>query len=67
MCYCNPAHVEEIEKNFKTTLEKQNTLEEWAEWLYSVVDQVLAEYCNRPLNELIVSAKDFLLKWSFYR
>jgi regulatory factor X 1/2/3 len=52
---------------FQANLGKQKTLDQWAEWLEAVVDQILAPYHDKPLPEIAHVAKQFLLKWSFYR
>lgn len=47
------------------TLQQQNSLEQWAEWLQGVVDQVLKPYEGKP--NFSTAARQFLLKWSFYK
>uniref|UniRef100_A0A914VAJ1 RFX-type winged-helix domain-containing protein n=1 Tax=Plectus sambesii TaxID=2011161 RepID=A0A914VAJ1_9BILA len=66
VCKCDPLLVEQLQTNFKANLGKQKTLEQWAEWLEAVVDQVLASYHDKSLHEIANVAKQFLLKWSFY-
>ncbi len=51
----------------QANLSKQLQLEEWAQWLEAVVDQVLAPYHDKPIEQLAHAGKSFLLKWSFYR
>lgn len=65
MCQCDTALVERLEEDFKCTLQQQNSLEEWANWLKSVVDEVLKPHEGKP--SYIKAARQFLLKWSFYR
>jgi regulatory factor X 1/2/3 len=67
VCGCHHVLVEQLEKNFKANLGKQLQLEEWAQWLEAVVDQVLAPYHDKPIEQLAHAGKSFLLKWSFYR
>lgn len=43
----------------------QNSLEQWASWLEGVVDQVLKQH--EGTEEFPKAARQFLLKWSFYR
>lgn len=64
MCQCNPANVQKLEGEFKTALQQQNTLEQWATWLGQVVDNALVAYCGKPEYER--AARQFLLNWSFY-
>ena len=47
------------------TLQQQNSLEQWARWLENVVDLVLQPYDGKP--DFPKAARQFLLKWSFYR
>jgi len=54
-----------LETDFKNTLQQQNSLEEWATWLKSVVDNCLKQYRDTP--NFTKEARQFLLKWSFYR
>lgn len=53
-----------LENEFKSALQQQNTLEQWAEWLRHVVDSILDEYEGQPTFPK--AARQFLLKWSFY-
>lgn len=50
-------------QNYFTLL--QNSLEKWAEWLEGVVNKVLASTEGTPAYPK--AARQFLLKWSFYR
>ncbi len=43
----------------------QADLETWAGWLQSVVDKALKPYENKP--DFTKAARQFLLRWSFYR
>ncbi|KAH8035399.1 hypothetical protein HPB51_005123 [Rhipicephalus microplus] len=65
VCQCDDSLVRQLEQDFKLTLQQQTSLEQWAAWLDSVVDQVLEPFQGRP--ELPRAARQFLLKWSFYR
>lgn len=47
------------------TLQQQSTLEQWAAWLDNVMMQALKPYEGRP--SFPKAARQFLLKWSFYR
>lgn len=64
VCQCDPANVQKLEAEFKSTLQQQSTLEEWASWLRQVVDNSLAAYRGKP--EFERAARQFLLNWSFY-
>uniref|UniRef100_A0AAV2LHM6 RFX-type winged-helix domain-containing protein n=1 Tax=Knipowitschia caucasica TaxID=637954 RepID=A0AAV2LHM6_KNICA len=65
VCQCEDAMVQRLEQDFKMTLQQQNSLEQWALWLDSVVTQVLKPFENNPVT-LPKAAKAFLLNWSFY-
>lgn len=56
--------VQRLEADFKVTLQQQNSLEDWAIWLKSVVTQVLKPFEEKPT--FAKAARQFLLKWSFY-
>ncbi|XP_021333071.1 MHC class II regulatory factor RFX1 isoform X1 [Danio rerio] len=64
VCGCEDGVVQQLERDFKQTLQNQNSLEEWAAWLNEVVSLVLKPYTNSPAFPK--AAKLFLLKWSFY-
>lgn len=64
MCQCDPLNVQKLEAEFKTALQLQNTLEQWATWLRQVVDNSLLAYRGKP--EFEKAARQFLLNWSFY-
>lgn len=65
MSQCDTNLVRRLEEDFKITLQQQNSLEEWANWLKGVVDEVLKPYIGK--RSYIKAARQFLLKWSFYR
>uniref|UniRef100_A0A1A8NRP2 Regulatory factor X, 1b (Influences HLA class II expression) n=1 Tax=Nothobranchius rachovii TaxID=451742 RepID=A0A1A8NRP2_9TELE len=65
VCQCEDRVVQQLEQDFKATLQQQNSLEQWATWLDSVVSQVLKPY-EQNLAALPKAAKVFLLNWSFY-
>lgn len=54
-----------FESDFKLTLQQQNSLEQWASWLKNVVKSALRPYEGKP--NFSKAARQFLLKWSFYR
>ncbi|XP_033116310.1 transcription factor RFX3-like isoform X1 [Anneissia japonica] len=64
VCQCEDQMVQRLEQDFKTTLQQQNSLEQWAAWLEGVVTQVLKPHENSP--NFAKAARQFLLKWSFY-
>ncbi|XP_044018453.1 DNA-binding protein RFX2 isoform X1 [Aphidius gifuensis] len=64
VCQCDYTVVQRLEADFKVTLQQQNSLEQWAIWLKSVVTQVLKPYEGKPT--FAKAARQFLLKWSFY-
>jgi len=57
--------VQRLEADFKVTLQQQNSLEDWAIWLKGVVTQALKPHEEKPT--FAKAARQFLLKWSFYR
>lgn len=65
MCQCDDTVVQHLEQDFKKTLQQQNSLEQWAVWLEGVVNQVLKQHEGSP--NFPKAARQFLLKWSFYR
>ncbi|XP_013882325.1 MHC class II regulatory factor RFX1 isoform X2 [Austrofundulus limnaeus] len=65
VCQCEDHVVQQLEQDFKATLQQQNSLEQWATWLDGVVSQVLKPYENNAAA-LPKAAKVFLLNWSFY-
>ncbi|XP_063982439.1 DNA-binding protein RFX2 isoform X2 [Diachasmimorpha longicaudata] len=64
VCQCDYTVVQRLEADFKMTLQQQNSLEQWAVWLKSVVTQVLKPYEGK--TTFAKAARQFLLKWSFY-
>jgi hypothetical protein len=65
VCQCDDSMVQQLEQDFKKTLQAQNSLEQWAIWLEGVVNQVLKQHEGNP--NFPKAARQFLLKWSFYR
>lgn len=65
MCQCDQELVNMTQNSFKAYLENEHTLEEWGEWLEELVTTVLSQY--RGQENFTHSARQFLLKWSFYR
>lgn len=57
--------VQKLEQDFKLTLQQQSSLDQWASWLDNVVTQVLKHHEGSP--SFPKAARQFLLKWSFYR
>ncbi|XP_053394041.1 DNA-binding protein RFX2-like isoform X4 [Mercenaria mercenaria] len=64
VCQCDDSMVQQLEQDFKKTLQAQNSLEQWAIWLEGVVNQVLKQHEGNP--NFPKAARQFLLKWSFY-
>lgn len=50
---------------FRQTLQHHLWLEEWATWLENIVSKTLEPYEGKPAYPK--AARQFLLKWSFYR
>lgn len=65
VCQCDHDIVARFEQDFKLTLQQQNSLEQWASWLKNVVKSALKPYEGKP--NFSKAARQFLLKWSFYR
>ena len=65
VCQCDESVVQRLEQDFKVTLQQQSSLDQWAAWLDNVVSQVLKPHQGSP--SLPKAARQFLLKWSFYR
>ncbi|VDL84825.1 unnamed protein product [Nippostrongylus brasiliensis] len=68
---CDSLMVHHIHNAFKDNLQKMAPMEEWAEWLESIVDQVepvkiLAKYHDKPVKVISEIGKQFLLNWSCY-
>ncbi|KAK7101164.1 DNA-binding protein RFX2-like isoform X3 [Littorina saxatilis] len=64
VCQCEDSVVQQLEQDFKKTLKQGNSLEQWAVWLETVVNQVLKPHEGSP--NFPKAARQFLLKWSFY-
>lgn len=65
MCQCDESVVQRLEQDFKVTLQQQSSLDQWATWLDNVVTQVLKPH--QGSRGFPKAARQFLLKWSFYR
>lgn len=65
VCQCDHEVVARFESDFKLTLQQQNSLEQWASWLKNVVKTALKPFEGKP--NFSKAARQFLLKWSFYR
>ncbi|XP_057300076.1 DNA-binding protein RFX2-like isoform X2 [Hydractinia symbiolongicarpus] len=64
VCQCDESLITKLEQDFKTTLAQQQSLEQWAQWLESVVGAVLESHEGR--DSYPKAARHFLLNWSFY-
>jgi regulatory factor X 1/2/3 len=64
VCQCEEGMVSGVEQDFKLTLQKETSLEDWAKWLDTVVSQALKQHDGSP--SFSKAARQFLLKWSFY-
>ncbi|RUS79241.1 hypothetical protein EGW08_012971 [Elysia chlorotica] len=64
VCQCEDSLVQQLEQDFKNTLKQGNSLEQWAQWLEGVVNQVLKPHEGN--ENFPKAARQFLLKWSFY-
>uniref|UniRef100_A0A8R1E0B6 RFX1-4/6/8-like BCD domain-containing protein n=1 Tax=Caenorhabditis japonica TaxID=281687 RepID=A0A8R1E0B6_CAEJA len=66
ICGCDSVMVHHVNNAFKDNLQRMSSMEVWAEWLESIVDQVLAKYHDKPASVVANVGKQFLLNWSFY-
>lgn len=65
VCQCSDATVSQLEQDFKSILQKQSSLEEWAQWLDTVVTSILLPLEGNSLA-YTRAAHQLILKWSFY-
>jgi len=65
VCGCDEVLILQLEEDFKLTLQNKSSLEDWAQWLRQLVDKLLQEHVEKP--NFASHARQFLLKWSFYR
>ncbi|CAD5211382.1 unnamed protein product [Bursaphelenchus okinawaensis] len=63
---CDPDLVRTIVSDFKDKLFSHSTMEEWAQWIEKVLDQVMAKYHDKAPEVQVKVAKKFMLRWSFY-
>ena len=63
VCQCEEGIVSQIERDFKQTLQRKTSLEDWSVWLDNVVTHALKAFEGAEFSE---AARQFLLKWSFY-
>lgn len=64
VCQCDEALITKLEQDFKQTLAQQQSLEQWAHWLETVVAMVLEQHQGQDTYPK--AARQFLLNWSFY-
>lgn len=64
VCQCDQGLISRLENDFKQTLAQQQSLEQWAQWLESVVAMVLEQHQGHSTYPK--AARQFLLNWSFY-
>lgn len=64
VCQCDSEMVLTLEREYKSTLQNQASLEKWTEWLNRIVDKTLSPYENKP--EFTKVARQLLLRWSYY-
>ncbi|XP_061456521.1 DNA-binding protein RFX2 isoform X2 [Rhineura floridana] len=64
VCQCEEGLVQKLEQDFKLTLQRQSSLDQWASWLDNVVTHVLKHHEGGA--DFPKAARQFLLKWSFY-
>jgi len=65
VCQCSEYSVRNIETKFKDFLQGEHSLEEWRDWLEKILDETLGSYEGKESYSR--AARNFLLKWSFYR
>ncbi|XP_059097797.1 DNA-binding protein RFX2-like isoform X2 [Tigriopus californicus] len=64
VCQCDSKMFITLERECKSTLQNQASLEKWTEWLNRIVDKTLGPYENKP--EFTKAARQLLLRWSYY-
>ncbi|CAF1624029.1 unnamed protein product, partial [Adineta ricciae] len=66
VCECDDNLISRIEREFKNHLSSQSTLEDWSQWLDSLLNDLLKPYAHLPSEKYTKQAKQILLNWSFY-
>ena len=66
ICECDDNLVLRIEKEFKNHLSSQSTLEDWSQWLDSLLNDLLKPHSNLSPEKFTKQAKQILLNWSYY-
>ena len=66
ICECDDHLVSRIEREFKNHLSNQSALEDWSQWLDSLLNDLLKPYSNYSGEKFTKQAKQILLNWSFY-
>jgi len=66
ICECDDNLVSRIEREFKNHLSTQSSLEDWSQWLDSLLNDLLKPYSNLSAEKYTKQAKQILLNWSFY-
>jgi len=66
ICECDDSLVVRIEREFKHHLSNQSSLEDWAQWLDVLLNDLLKPYANLSAEKYTKQAKQILLNWSFY-
>ena len=66
ICECDDHLVSRIEREFKTHLSNQSALEDWSQWLDTLLNDLLKPYSNLSPEKYTKQAKQILLNWSFY-
>lgn len=64
ICQCDVSLISKLEQEFKNTLVKRPSLENWGKWLENVVTNCIQNASSA--EDLIEYSRQFLLKWSFY-
>jgi regulatory factor X 1/2/3 len=54
VCQCEDTVVQQLQEDFKQTLERQNSLEQWAIWLEGVVNKVLKPHEGTDLTWIMI-------------
>jgi regulatory factor X 1/2/3 len=66
ICECDDNLVSRIEREFKNHLSSQSTLEDWSQWLDSLLNDLLKPHSNLSAEKYTKQAKQILLNWSYY-
>jgi hypothetical protein len=62
----NNSLVQTVNDEFKERLRHITTLEDWMLWIESVLSKAMSKYNDKPFDEQLNAAKQFLLCWNYF-